>query len=174
MRPLLLFLAVAAASANISKLPPKISYCDGRTTTDDPWSEDPTTTEDDTTTTSGVTCPLGWIDDGKLGCFLFAPQMAGLSWIEALEYCEEQEGFLAEPKTEEQLNLLTSVAYVEEAVTGVQGWWVGLADLGHEGEWVWQVDREDADITDWDSGCPNMSEHNSRDCAALISISAKA
>ena len=36
-----------------------------------------------------------------------------------------------------------------------------------------QVDREDADITDWDSGCPDMSEHNSRDCAALISITAK-
>jgi len=99
--------------------------------------------------------------------------MAGLSWIEALEYCEEQDGFLAEPKSEEQLNFLTSLAYVEEAATGVQGWWVGLADLGHEGEWVWQVDREDADITDWDSGCPDMSEHNSRDCAALISISAK-
>merc|ERR1712130_10985 len=57
-----------------------------------------------------------------------------------------------------------------ETATGVQGWWVGLADLGHEGEWVWQVDREDADITDWDTGCPDMSEHNSRDCAALISI----
>ena len=46
---------------------------------------------------------------------------------------------MAEPKTEEQLNFLTSLAYVEEAATGVQGWWVGLADLGHEGEWVWQV-----------------------------------
>ena len=50
-----------------------------------------------------------------------------------------QDGFLAEPKTEEQLNFLTSLAYVEEAATGVQGWWVGLTDLGHEGEWVWQV-----------------------------------
>ena len=60
-------------------------------TTDDSWTEEPTTTEDYTTTTaSGAGCPLGWIDDGKLGCFLFAPQMAGLSWIEALEYCEEQ------------------------------------------------------------------------------------
>ena len=46
---------------------------------------------------------------------------------------------MAEPKTEEQLNFLTSLAYVEETVTGVQGWWVGLTDLGHEGEWVWQV-----------------------------------
>merc|ERR1711936_569576 len=73
-------------------------------------------------TTSRPACPLGWVDDGHLGCFLFAPQMAGLSWIEALEYCEEQDGFLAEPKTEEQLNFLTSLAYVEEMATGVQGW----------------------------------------------------
>ena len=36
-----------------------------------------------------------------------------------------------------------------------------------------QVDREDADITEWDSGCPDMSEHNSRDCAALFSITVK-
>ena len=61
-------------------------------TTNDPWTDHPTTTAEDydTTTTSGAACPLGWIDDGKLGCFLFAPQMAGLSWLEALEYCEEQ------------------------------------------------------------------------------------
>ena len=57
----------------------------------DHWPEETTTNEDyATTTTSGAACPLGWIDDGNLGCFLFAPQMAGLSWIEALEYCEEQ------------------------------------------------------------------------------------
>ena len=36
-----------------------------------------------------------------------------------------------------------------------------------------QVDREDADITAWDTGCPDMSEHNSRDCAALFSITVK-
>ena len=116
MRQLLLFLAAASSAANVKPLPPKMSYCNAEstteaatrttewwtteppttepwpeeTTTDDPWTEEPTTTEDDTTTTSDVTCPLGWIDDGHLGCFLFAPHMAGLSWIEALEYCEEQ------------------------------------------------------------------------------------
>ena len=58
-------------------------------TTEDPW--EPTTTEDyDTTTTAGLICPLGWIDGDALGCFLFSPEMAGLSWIEAFEYCEEQ------------------------------------------------------------------------------------
>merc|ERR1712130_520975 len=193
MRQLVLLLAAASSAANVKQLPPKWSWCEQGTedpwttpgyptteswpeeaTNDDSWTEEPTTTEDYTTTTaSDAGCPLGWIGYGKLGCFLFAPQMAGLSWLEALEYCEEQDGFLAEPKTEEQLNFLTSLAYVEEMATGVQGWWVGLADLGHEGEWVWQVDREDADITAWDSGCPDLSEHNSRDCAALISISVK-
>merc|ERR1712172_4924 len=188
MRQLVLLLAAASSAANVKRLPPKASYCDSGSTTI--WSTTPTTTRYPTTTswypttpeetttdeawtTSGAACPLGWIDDGNLGCFLFAPQMAGLSWIEALEYCEEQDSFLAEPKTEDQLNFLTSLAYVEEMATGVQGWWVGLADLGHEGDWVWQVDREDADITAWDSGCPDLSEHNSRDCAALISITAK-
>ena len=118
MRQLVLLLAAASSAANVKQLPPKISYCypddsttgypwpstepptteppttepwPEETTTDDPWTDQPTTTEDYTTTTaSGAACPLGWIDDGKLGCFLFAPQMTGLSWIEALEYCEEQ------------------------------------------------------------------------------------
>ena len=110
MRQLVLLLAAASSAANVKQLPPKISYCypetttatwtteapttepwPEETTTDDPWTDQPTTTEDyTTTTTSGAACPLGWIDDGKLGCFLFAPQMAGLSWLEALEYCEEQ------------------------------------------------------------------------------------
>ena len=36
-----------------------------------------------------------------------------------------------------------------------------------------QFDREDATITTWDSGCPDMEEHNTRDCVALVSNSAK-
>ena len=64
---IVVLLAVATSAANVKKL-------------------SPTTT----TTTSRPACPLGWVDDGHLGCFLFAPLMAGLSWIEALEYCEEQ------------------------------------------------------------------------------------
>ena len=85
MRQLLLLLVAASAAANVKE---------DQTTT---AAEDYTATEDytttivsETTTTGTTTCPLGWIDDGKLGCFFFAPQMAGLSWLEALEYCEEQ------------------------------------------------------------------------------------
>ena len=65
------------------------------TTTTYPWDTTTTTFRPSPSTTSasstsGPSCPLGWVDDGNLGCFLFAHQMAGLSWIEALEYCEEQ------------------------------------------------------------------------------------
>ena len=35
---------------------------------------------------------------------------------------------------------------------------------------AFQFDRKDANITAWDSGCPDTSEHNSRDCAAFVSI----
>ena len=64
-------------------------------TTTYPWDTTTTTFRPSPSTTSasstsGPSCPLGWVDDGNLGCFLFAHQMAGLSWIEALEYCEEQ------------------------------------------------------------------------------------
>ena len=43
-----------------------------------------------TRSAAGEGCPLGWIDNGDLGCFLFAADRVGLSWVEALEYCEEQ------------------------------------------------------------------------------------
>ena len=41
--------------------------------------------------------------------------------FEQKELTAPQDGFLAEPKTEEQLTFLTSLAYVEEMATGVQG-----------------------------------------------------
>ena len=64
MRQLLLLLVAASAAANVKE---------DQTTT---AAEDYTTTIASETTTSGSTaCPLGWIDDGKLGCFFFAPEM---------------------------------------------------------------------------------------------------
>ena len=75
---------------------------------------------------------------------------------------------------------------MEETFTGVQGWWVGLSDLGHEGEWVWQVrmsyssfyshlqfTREDANNLPWDTNYPDVQTPNSKDCAALVSNSVK-
>jgi len=118
-----------------------------------------------------ASCPDGWVDGGSLGCFLFQTEQLHLSWLEALEYCEQQGGFLAMPKSEEQLNFVTSLAYLEEGFTGIKGWWLGLTDLGHEGEWVWQFDREDASNLPWDTFCPDPRASNTRDCVALVSNS---
>ena len=56
------------------------------------WPKGGPTTEDPTTPWPEEDCPIGWIDNGALGCFLFSADRVGLSWIEALEYCEEQVG----------------------------------------------------------------------------------
>ena len=52
------------------------------------WPTEEPTENPPTTTPEG--CPIGWIDNGALGCYLFSADRMGLSWIEALEYCEEQ------------------------------------------------------------------------------------
>ena len=46
-------------------------------------------------------------------------------------------GFLAEPKTEEQMEFLRGIAELEADFYGVQNWWIGLTDSGHEGRWAW-------------------------------------
>merc|ERR1711962_714908 len=123
------------------------------------------------TTTSPEECPLGWVDGGHMGCFKFLTDDVKLSWVEAMVACENLDSFLTEPITAEQLEFVTSMAYIEESFTGVQGWWVGLTDLGHEGQWSWQHSQSDASISAWASSCPDTSPHNSRDCAALVSVS---
>ena len=40
------------------------------------------------------TCPEGWVDAGSVGCFLFQTDMVGVSWLQALEFCEEQVKYL--------------------------------------------------------------------------------
>ena len=73
MRQLLLLLAAASSStANMKQLVLDTGFSTA------------------TATTSDATCPLGWVDAGTLGCFLLESKMAAVSWIEALEYCEEQ------------------------------------------------------------------------------------
>ena len=41
----------------------------------------------------------GWIDAAELGCFKLLHQAVNHSWVEAQLKCEEEGGYLAEPKT---------------------------------------------------------------------------
>merc|ERR1719481_71590 len=92
-------------------------------------------------------CPQGWIDSIE-GCFLFQYDRY-VTWHEAQYECEKVGGFLAEPKTQQQQDMLKSLAFVEHSFTGVGSWWIGLTDEGHEGRWIWQHSTENAHITDW-------------------------
>jgi len=85
-----------------------------------------------------------------------------LSWIDAQQHCQSLGGHLAEPITEDWSNLLTSIASIETSVLGVESWWLGLSDLGHEGRWVWQNYLQEADYTNWaaDYPTPNDVEKN--------------
>ena len=51
--------------------------------------------------------------------------------------CEGAGGYLAEPKTQKQMEFLVGVAALEIGFTGIGSWWLGLTDLGHEGRWIW-------------------------------------
>merc|ERR1719150_3019995 len=70
-------------------------------------------------------CPDDWFDAGSLGCFKFLEGKVNLTWMEAQLACEQQGGFLAE------------LALLEGSFTGVGFWYIGLTDLGREGDWTW-------------------------------------
>jgi len=81
-----------------------------------------------------------------------------LSWIDAQQHCQSLGGHLAEPITEDWSNLLTSIARIETDVLGVESWWLGLSDLGHEGRWIWQNSLQEADYTNWATDYPSSGD----------------
>jgi len=101
-------------------------------------------------------CPPGWVDAADT-CFLLVNSQK-LSWIDAQQYCQSLGGHLAEPLTEDWSNLLTSIASIETDVLGVESWWIGLSDLGHEGRWIWQNYLQEADYTNWAVDYPTSGD----------------
>jgi len=117
-----------------------------------------------TTTSPVASCPEGWIHAHTEGCFTFL-QETNLTWLQAMAACEQVGGYLAEPKTVDQMDFLAGFAGFEEDFTGIQNWWIGLSDVGHEGLWMWVHSYEEATETFWGNGSPNGKEGNTLDCA---------
>ena len=63
--------------------------------------------------------------------------------------CEREGGYLAEPKTLEQMEFLAGIAALEESFYGIKFWWIGLEDIGWEGVWTWQHSRQEVSQFFW-------------------------
>merc|ERR1712013_873081 len=134
------------------------------------WPSYSTTTSKPQTTTTeapeGV-CPDGWFNAHRLGCYYFDYADEEVSWVEAMDVCDRMGGYLAEIQTQEQADLIASIAMVEESLTGVGSWWIGLTDMSHEGRWMWSHSSTDSTYTDWLPGHPSTEPHNTDDCVSI-------
>ena len=83
-----------------------------------------------------------------------------------------------------QVDMLAGLAQLEFDILGLDSWWIGLTDQGHEGRcssdplhscnavprlylrWVWEHSFTEADFTDWADGFPT-AEDNVADCAVM-------
>jgi len=115
------------------------------------------------------TCPDGWFNAAHLGCFYFANSRPDrrLTWVEAMDVCDNMGGYLAEIQTQEQADFIASIAMVEESLTGVSSWWLGLTDMGHEGRWMWGHSLTDSEYTAWATSRPSLEPHNHDDCVSI-------
>ena len=56
-------------------------------------------------------CPDGWFNAANLGCFYFANSRPDryLTWVEAMDVCENMGGYLAEIQTQEQADFIVRI-----------------------------------------------------------------
>jgi len=113
-------------------------------------------------------CPDDWFDASFLGCFKFLDSSVELSWVEAQFECEKAGGYLAEPKTERQAKFLYEIAELEESLTGIRFWYIGLTDSGREGDWIWKHHDEAITYNAWSTNHPNNRTMNKDDCAVMV------
>merc|ERR1712112_498862 len=59
-------------------------------------------------------CPAGWFQTTE-GCYLFLDSEKA-TWFEAQLSCEREGGFLAEPRTEEEMLVLADAAFVYQGI----------------------------------------------------------
>jgi len=155
--------------------------------TDAPTTAAPTTAAPTTaapTTEPRAPCPDDWIehwnhDLDTFTCFKFlgaaSHEQKVETWFQAQQACEglvvegfEGTPFLAEPYLNSINEFLIDIAEFEAEFSKVNTWYLGLSDLGHEGNWKWM--NEEIPVTDsqWLPGSPDETSANTRDCGIMM------
>ena len=114
-------------------------------------------------------CPDGWMDSLDLGCLYFGLGLESSTWLGASSYCEDlhPDSSLIEIFSQEENDLLSLIANLELEITGADAWWIGLDDIGHEGEWLWQSSSTPASYFSWADNRPNSYPSNRDDCVYI-------
>uniref|UniRef100_A0A3P9CZV2 C-type lectin domain-containing protein n=1 Tax=Maylandia zebra TaxID=106582 RepID=A0A3P9CZV2_9CICH len=104
-------------------------------------------------------CQSGWREyENK--CYFFSTDTK--SWLEANEFCLEEQGHLASFHTEEELSFL--IALIQQSPTGIS-MWMGGHDSMTEGGWEW-TDGSPFRFIHWNAGNPD--DYYGEDCLSML------
>ena len=106
-------------------------------------------------------CPEGFIRRGSHGdkfCYKFVQER--LDWEAARTRCLNHTAYLAEPKTEVEINNIKALG---QSCAGGDSFWLGASDSEEHSGFTWSHSGENVNssLTDWSSGQPNYRDiHN--------------
>ena len=123
-------------------------------------STDSTIVTDITTVSPSSNCPLNWFSYETFGCLNIPKNVGAKDWFSANEYCLLHGGHLLEIETPAQQDQVALLALT----MGIQAFWLGLSDLGREGDWTWSYSGMPLVQGWWSPGRPNNSSSNHDDC----------
>merc|ERR1711892_966859 len=111
-------------------------------------------------------CPKSFFHVNSDSCLYFKTEETGKDFVESLISCAEIGGYLAEPKTVEELTMMMELGISVQEVYGMQNWWIGLSDFVSEGSWKWINEKDTATISEelWSQDRPDQEPDNRNDC----------
>jgi len=99
------------------------------------------------------------------------PEADGVDFFAALQICEEMGANLAVIDSREAQIELESILRHEEKYNGMENWWIGLNDIGHEGMFFWNFPSHSFPYlrySNWAARHPTMPDvYNVYDCVYM-------
>merc|ERR1712062_376246 len=108
-----------------------------------------------------TSCPDGW-QSHKGACYHYMKE--SFSWFDALQVCNDQGGYLAEPTAQDQLVFLQGMIMDHAGERGVA--WIGMEDFAEEGLFLWTRTKQEVQNFFWKKGEPN-DDRLEGDCVGI-------
>eukprot|EP00091_Calanus_sinicus_P023830 TRINITY_DN8264_c0_g1_i1.p1 TRINITY_DN8264_c0_g1~~TRINITY_DN8264_c0_g1_i1.p1 ORF type:complete len:214 (-),score=59.28 TRINITY_DN8264_c0_g1_i1:42-632(-) len=90
----------------------------------------------------------------------------GMTWFESMACCYANHGYMAEPVSQEEHDLIKSRLLMVNGEGEKSAWWLGGSDWFNEGEWRWSSGQAFS-FTNWKEGEPN--DVGNEDCVSMSS-----